>query len=213
MTNDITLWDYFRSSASYRVRIALNLAGLDYRKNSVNLLEGEHRSDDHLARSPQGLVPVLDIDGVRVTQSLAMLDYLDETRKLGLNPGTPAQRARVRAAAMAIAVDLHPVCNLSVVKHATGGEDPGRTEWMRHFITPGLRAFEALITAPDFKIDDGPYAAGSMMTVADICLMPQIYNADRWGADYSDCARIIAVRDACLEHPAVIAAHPDNDKP
>ncbi len=210
MGNNILLWDYYRSSASYRVRIALNLAGETYTKTSIDLLAGDQRSVEHLARNPQGFVPVLDIDGLRLTQSLAMLDYIDETRGLGLTPGTPAQRAKIKAAAMAIAIDIHPICNPSVVNHVTGGEEPARTEWMKHFIRPGLLAFEQLISAEGFKIDDGPYAAGRHMTLADICLMPQVYNADRWSADYSDCPNIIAVRDACLAHPAVKAAHPDN---
>ena len=209
MSDAIILWDYYRSSASYRVRIALELAGLTYTKKPIDLLAAEHKTDEHIARNPQGFVPVLDIDGMRLTQSLAMLEYLDETRGLGLIPGTVKQRVKIKAAAMAIAVDLHPVCNPKIVNHVTGGEEPARTEWMQHFIRPGLKAFEALITADDFRIDDGPYSAGSQMTIADLCLMPQVYNADRWGADYSDCPRIIAVRDACLNHPAVKAAHPD----
>ena len=209
MTDNIVLWDYYRSSASYRVRIALNLAGLTYEKRSIDLLAGEQKSSEHRDRNPQGFVPVLDIDGMRLTQSLAMLDYLDETRGLGLNPGNAKQRGKLRAAAMAIAIDVHPICNPSVVNHVTGGKDPARTEWMQHFIRPGLLAYEALISSDGFQIDHGPYTAGSMISIADICLMPQIYNADRWGADYSDCPTIIAIRDACLAHPAVQEAHPD----
>ena len=109
MTDNIVLWDYYRSSASYRVRIALNLAGLTYEKRSIDLLAGEQKSSEHRDRNPQGFVPVLDIDGMRLTQSLAMLDYLDETRGLGLNPGNAKQRAKLRAAAMAIAIDVHPI--------------------------------------------------------------------------------------------------------
>ena len=210
MANKTILWDYYRSSASYRVRIALNLAGISYTKNAIDLLAGEQRSLEHISRNPQGFVPVLDIDGVRLTQSLAILDYLDETRNLGLTPGTAIQKARIKAAAMTIAIDVHPICNPSVVNHVTAGQEPARTEWMQHFIRPGLLAFEQLIAAPDFKIDDGPYAAGRNMSIADICLMPQIYNADRWGADYSDCPNIVAVRDECINHPAIQAAHPDN---
>lgn len=210
MTDDIILWDYYRSSASYRVRIALNLAGLQYEKRSIDLLAGEQKSAEHRQRNPQGFVPVLDIDGIRLTQSLAILDYLDETRDLGLNPGNSKQRAKIRAAAMAIAIDVHPVCNPSVVNHVTGGKDPARTEWMQHFIRPGLLAYEALSSNDNFMIDDGPYTAGSTLSIADICLMPQLYNADRWGADYSDCPRIIGIRDACLKNPAIQLAHPDN---
>jgi maleylacetoacetate isomerase len=202
--SETVLWDYPKSSASYRVRIALNLAGIDYRIETVNLLEKAHRSDAHLARNPQGLVPVLDIDGHRFTQSLAILEYLDATREMGLLPADPASRAKVQAAAHAIAVDLHPVCNLSVVGHATGGQDPARTDWMRHFIRPGLQAFEALIA----KHDSAPFACGQTPGLADICLMPQLYNATRWGADYSDLPRINAVQTACAKLDAFKAAYP-----
>ena len=202
--SETVLWDYPKSSASYRVRIALNLAGIDHRIETVNLLEKAHRSDAHLARNPQGLVPVLDIDGHRFTQSLAILEYLDTTREMGLLPADPASRAKVQAAAHAIAVDLHPVCNLSVVGHATGGQDPARTDWMRHFIRPGLQAFEALIA----EHDGAPFACGHTPGLADICLMPQLYNATRWGADYSDLPRVNAVQTACAKLDAFKAAYP-----
>jgi maleylacetoacetate isomerase len=198
------LWDYPKSSASYRVRIALNLAGEDYDIETVNLLEKDHRSADHLARNPQGLVPVLDIDGHRFTQSLAILDYLDRTRDMGLLPADPVLRTKVQAAAYAIAVDLHPVCNLSVMVHATGGQEPARTDWMHHFIAPGLRAFEAMI-AP---MGDGPFVAGGQPGLADICLIPQLYNAKRWGVGYDDCPRIYAVEQACAKLPAFQDAYP-----
>jgi maleylacetoacetate isomerase len=201
---DIVLWDYPKSSASYRVRIALNLAGIDYRIETVDLLSKAHRTPEHLARNPQGLVPVLDIDGQRFTQSLAILDYLDATRDLDLLPREPIQRAKAQALSHAIAVDLHPVCNLSVVAHATGGQDPARTDWMHHFISPGLAAFETLLA--DF--DQSPFAIGGTPSLADICLIPQLYNANRWGAGYVNCARIKAIEAACANHPAFIAAAP-----
>lgn len=201
---ETVLWDYPKSSASYRVRIALNLAGIAYRIETVNLLEKAHRSAEHLARNPQGFVPVLDIDGHRFTQSLAILDYLDTTRKLNLLPNDPVARAHVQAAAHAIAVDLHPVCNLSVAAHATGGQEPARTEWMRHFIRPGLQAFEALITS----YDQAPFACGNAPTLADICLIPQLYNANRWGVDYSDLSRINRVEKSCAALDAFKTAYP-----
>ena len=203
MTN-ITLWDYPKSSASYRVRIALNLAGLDYHIETVNLLEKAHRSPDHLARNPQGFVPVLDIDSVRLTQSLAILDYLDTTRDLDLLPRDPVRRAKAQALSHAIAVDLHPVCNLSVMGHATGGQEPARTEWMQHFIRPGLQAFEALLEG----FDQTPFATGDAPGLADICLIPQLYNANRWGVDYSDLTRITGIEAACAALPAFKAAYP-----
>lgn len=203
--SDVVLWDYPKSSASYRVRIALNLAGIDYRIETVDLLSKAHRNPDHLARNPQGLVPVLDIDGHRFTQSLAILDYLDSTRALNLLPADPAQRAKAQALAMSIAVDLHPVCNLSVASYATGGQEPARTNWMRHFITPGLAAFEALLTG----FEQAPFATGHTPGLADICLMPQLYNARRWGAQFQDCPRIIGVESACDALPVFQNAHPD----
>jgi maleylacetoacetate isomerase len=202
--SDVILWDYPKSSASYRVRIALNLAGIDYRIETVNLLEKAHRSAAHLARNPQGFVPVLDIDGERFTQSLAILDYLNDTRDLGLLPDDPIGRAKVRAAAHAIAVDLHPVCNLSVAGYATKGEEPARTDWMTHFITPGLAAFDTLLAG----FGQTPFATGHAPSLADICLMPQLYNANRWGADYSNCKRIQTVEAACTSHPAFEKAYP-----
>lgn len=203
--SDTVLWDYPKSSASYRVRIALHLAGLPFRIETVDLLARDNRSPAHLARNPQGFVPVLDIDGVRLTQSLAILSYLDETRGLGLLPADPVLRARQTALAHAIAVDLHPVCNLSVASHATGGTEPGRTDWMRHFITPRMAAFEHMLAG----FTQAPFCCGDAPGLADIVLMPQIYNARRWGAEYSDCARIQGVEAACAAHPAFVASHPD----
>lgn len=206
------LYDYWRSSASYRVRIALNLAGIAYRSISVDLVAGEHKSEDHLARNPQGLVPVLEIDGLRLTQSLAIIDYLDQTRGLGLLPSEPAMRAQALALAQSIAVDLHPVCNLSVARHATAlnqeAEDmPG--DWMRHFIRPGLLAFEAMLSAHD----QNPFCTGSQPGLADVCLIPQMYNARRWEVDLTDLPRVLAIEKACASHPAFAAAHPDKVAP
>lgn len=203
--SDTVLWDYPKSSASYRVRIALNLAGIDYRIETVDLLAKDHLGADHISRNPQGFVPVLDIDGHRLTQSLAILEYLDTTRELGLLPSEPIMRAQQTALAHAIAVDLHPVCNLSVAGFATQGEEPARTNWMRHFIAPRMAAFETMLEG----FNQAPFCCGSTPGLADIVLMPQIYNAKRWGADYAACSRIKAVEDACKNHPAFIAAHPD----
>jgi len=205
MSTSVILHDYWRSSASYRVRIVLNLAAIDYETVVVNLLEKEHKSDAYLSRNPQGLVPTLEIDGLELTQSLAIVDYLNETRQLDLLPDNPKVKAAVQAAAMAIAVDIHPVCNLGVVGHATKGEEPARTDWMKHFITPGLAAFEMMISK-----FDGDFCCGDTVSLADICLMPQLYNADRWGADYSNCPNILSAKKACNELPAFWAAHPDS---
>ncbi len=203
--SDVVLWDYPKSSASYRVRIALNLANITYRIETVNLLEKQHKSAEHLALNPQGFVPVLDIDGHRFTQSLAILDYLDTTRGLGLAPKDPVMRAKVQALTYAIAVDLHPVCNLSVATYATKGNEPARTNWMRHFIEPGLATIEALLA----EFTPAPFVTGDKPGFADVCLIPQLYNAKKWGADYSTCTRIKAIEAACSALSAFQMAHPD----
>ncbi|SHH79892.1 maleylacetoacetate isomerase [Cognatishimia maritima] len=198
------LYDYWRSSASYRVRIALGLAELDYDTEVVNLLEGQHLKDSHLARNPQGLVPALDIDGYTMTQSLAIIQYLDETLKLGLLPNLPIERAQVRALSYAIAMEIHPVCNLHVVDYAVSesGGQIDKEQWMQHFIDKGLRAYEAMI-------GDGTYSYGDTVTLADICLVPQLYNADRWGVDLTDMPKIRRARAALEAIPAFANAHPD----
>ncbi|WP_170392281.1 maleylacetoacetate isomerase [Ruegeria arenilitoris] len=210
--SDVVLYDYWRSSASYRVRIALNLAGIAYRAQTVDLVKGEQTAPAHLARNPQGFVPVLEIDGVQLTQSLAILDYLDRTRGLNLLPDEPLARARAQALAHAIAVDLHPVCNLKVARHATqlsGGKGNMPGHWMRHFIRPGLLAFEAMLDG----FEQAPYCTGSAPGLADLCLIPQVYNARRWQVDLSDMPRILAVEAACADLPAFAAAHPDAHAP
>ncbi|WP_171236207.1 maleylacetoacetate isomerase [Ruegeria sp. HKCCA6837] len=210
--SEVVLFDYWRSSASYRVRIALNLAGIDYDSVVVDLVGGEHKSAEHLLRNPQGFVPVLEIDGLRLTQSLAILEYLDQTRGLGLLPSDPVQKAKAQALAYAIAVDIHPVCNLSVARHATSlsndaDDMPG--DWMRHFIRPGLQAFETMLG----KFEQAPYCVGSQPSLADLCLIPQLYNARRWQVDLSDMPRVLEVETACASHPAFVAAHPDAHAP
>ncbi|KGF67466.1 maleylacetoacetate isomerase [Hoeflea sp. BAL378] len=210
MQNPI-LYDYWRSSASYRVRIALNLAGIEYKAVVVDLLGKAHKSAEHLARNPQGLVPALAIDGLMLTQSLAMIEYIIETRGVALLPDDAAGRARVRALAHAIAMDIHPLCNLSVVAHVlelAGGDEAMRAAWMQHFIGKGLAAFEALLD----HASTGTFCHGEAPGLADICLIPQVYNAERWGADISGFRRIQAIREACDRLPAFSDAHPDKVK-
>ena len=205
--SDTVLYDYWRSSASYRVRIALNLGNTPYRSLSIDLVSGQHRLPDHLSRNPQGFVPVLDIDGQRLTQSLAILEYLDETRDLGLLPRDALARARVRALAQLLAVDVHPVCNLSVVRYAIDqmADESLRERWMGRFIGAGLTAFEATLG----NFESARFCTGMTPSLADICLIPQLYNARRWQVDYSQLAKICAVEEACKSHPAFIAGHPD----
>ncbi|MBB5222922.1 maleylacetoacetate isomerase [Amaricoccus macauensis] len=210
-TMTTTLHDYWRSSAAYRVRIALGLLGIDWDSISVDLTKGEQRAPEHLARNPQGLVPVLDIDGLSLTQSLAIVEYLDETRDAGFLPSDAAGRARVRALAYAIAMEIHPVCNLRVARHATEASAGAITMegWMRAFIAPGLEAFEAMLDDPA----TGRFCHGDTPGLADICLVPQLYNADRWGVSLDTMPRIRAIREALDTLPAVVAAHPDRHKP
>jgi maleylacetoacetate isomerase len=202
------LYDYWRSSAAYRVRIGLQLLGLPYQSVPVDLAAGEQSGPDHLARNPQGLVPTLDIDGHRLTQSLAILEYLDETRVAGWTPTDPVGRARVRALAYAVAVDIHPVCNLRVARHAVslGGSMEG---WMDHFISLGLAGVEGLLQARP----KAAYSCGDTVTLADICLVPQVYNARRWGVDLGPFPRLCEVYLALEDLPAFQAAHPDFARP
>lgn len=210
--SEVVLYDFWRSSAAYRMRIALNLGGIAYTSVPVDLPTRQHKTPEHIARNPQGLVPVLEIDGLRLTQSLAMLDYLDTTRNLGLLPKDPGARARQMAVAHAIAVDIHPVCNLQVINYAaeiTGNRENVKEDWMQRFIRPGLVAVEELLCG----FEQAPYACGDTPGLVDVCLMPQLYNAHRWGVDVSDLGRICAIEAACAEHPAFAAAYPDLHKP
>lgn len=211
--SEVVLHDYWRSSASYRLRIALNLLELDYQIISVDLLNQEHKSVEHLSRNPQGLVPVLEIDGYQFTQSLAILDYLKETRGLFLYPEDVVKRTKITALAYVLAVDVHPVCNLGVVAHVaqllpekSSMQKNVREEWMQHFISKGLRAFEALAS----DIEPSPFLGGNKPGIAEICLMPQLYNADRWNVDYSDCPNIVRLAKACGELDGFIKAQPEN---
>ncbi len=207
----VTLFDYWRSSAAYRVRIALNLRGIAFDSVPVNLLTAEHRAPPHLARNPQGLVPALAIDGLMLTQSLAILDYLEETRGPLLLPPDPPGRARARAIAQAIAMEIHPVCNLSVARHAVQASGGGITmeAWMHRFIGPGLAAVEAMLDHPA----TGAFCHGDAPTVADVCLVPQVYNARRWGVPLDPLPRIAAIAARAEALPAFAAAHPDRFKP
>ena len=207
----VILYDYWRSSASYRVRIALNLAGVEFKSVSVDLLTRQHKSPEYLERNPQGLVPALHIDGHLLTQSLAIVEYLEETRNLGLLPADPADCAKVRAVAYSIAMDIHPVCNLGVVSHVmalAGDPEETRSNWMTKFIGEGLAAVEEMLAALP-----GPLCFGGEPTLADICLAPQVHNARRWNVDISQHERIGEAMDRLEKIPAFAAAHPDQVKP
>ena len=204
----ILLHDYWRSSASYRVRIALAHLGLDWTSDVVDLLQGGQRSDENLARNPQGLVPTLEIDGQVLTQSCAIIEYLNETRGGQLLPDDPAGRARVRTLAYAVAMEIHPICNLSVGRYAVEASGGAITTegWMRHFIARGLAALEEMLSR---QPGGGRFCHGDHLTLADCCLVPQVYNARRWGVDLTPLPRITSIDAALGELDAVQRAHPD----
>lgn len=210
MPDKIVLFDYWRSSSAYRVRIVLNLIGLPYEARHVDLAAGEQKADGHLAVNPQGLVPALEIDGLRLTQSLAIIEYLDETRAAGFLPATPDARARARALAHAIAMEIQPVCNLRVARHAVGlGGSATMEGWMQHFIRLGLQGFEALLA----QEPETTFCHGDRPGIADLCLVPQVYNARRWGVDLAAFPRLSALSARIEALPAVAAAHPDRVRP
>jgi len=210
---DITLYDYWRSSASYRVRIALNLKGLDYQRVVVNLLAGEHREATHRGRSPIGYVPALAIDGLMMTQSLAIIEYLESRfPEPALLPEDPAEAARLRAVAHAIAMDIHPICNMNVSRHhvaAFGGDDRAMDDWMVHFMTRGLLAVESMADHPA----TGPFLHGAAPGLADCVLVPQLYNARRRHMTLAEMPRLAAIEKACLAHPAFRDAVPETVGP
>lgn len=204
----IILHDYFRSSASYRVRIALNLKGLDYEQHQVNLLKGEQKSFEHHQLNWQGFVPVLEIDDLRLTQSLAIIEYLDarypEPR---LVPEDPAAAATVRALAMIVACDIHPLNNLRVLKYLQGPlglDEKAKDRWYRHWVEEGLAALEA-IAAPRA----GAFLYGDSPTLADVCLVPQLYNARRFSVPLDPFPTLRRADESASALPAFAAAHPD----
>jgi maleylacetoacetate isomerase len=203
------LYDYWRSSASYRVRIALNLKDIAYQAVSIDLQTQQHGGAEHRARNPQGFVPALDIDGSMMTQSLAIIEYLDSRNPApALLPADPAEAARLRAIAYAIAMEIHPICNPSVVAHhaaAFDGSDDDRKIWMQHFIDKGLRAVEVLANHPA----SGRFLHGDSPGLAEIVLVPQLYNARRWDVPLDDMPRLTAIDAACRDLPAFAAAAPE----
>jgi maleylacetoacetate isomerase len=203
------LFDYWRSSASYRVRIALNLLGLEYQTHPVNLLEGAHRDAAYFAINPECVLPSLQIDSQTLSQSLAIIEYLHATTEGShLLPDDVVGQYRVRQLSHVIAMEIHPVCNLSVVAHIaqlTGGGDAAKKDWMQHFIAKGLAAFEALLA----KDEAGDFCLGMVPTIADCCLIPQLYNAQRWGVPYDQHVNITRIADHLHRIDAVKDAHPD----
>ena len=202
------LHDYFRSSASYRVRIALNLKGVEYDQHMVNLAGGDQKSAAYHELNPQGFVPMLEIDGLRLTQSQAICDYLDaKFEAVPFVPKDPAERSHVLALALTVACDIHPLNNLRVLKYLASefdAADDAKDEWYRHWVIEGLGALEAL-AAP--KADS--FLFGDQPTLADICLVPQLYNARRFSVPLDPYPTLRRADETASAHPAFAAAHPD----
>ena len=204
------LYDYFRSSAAYRVRIALNLKGLSPAREFIHLRKGAQRGEDYLAVNPQGLVPALVTDdGNVLTQSLAIIEYLDETvPSPPLLPGAARDRARVRSLALAIACDIHPIDNLRVLRYllqTVGVEEAQKDAWYKYWIDVGLEALELAVARDPAT---GRFCHGDTPTLADICLVPQLANARRVDLDLSPYPTLLSIETACTALPAFAAAAP-----
>lgn len=200
------LYTYFRSGASWRVRIGLHWKGLPFESVPMDLRTGVQASPEWLARNPQGLIPALELeDGTLLTQSLAILEWLEETHpQRPFLPADPVLRARIRAVALAIAADTHPLQNLGVLKRIEALTDAdGARNWAHETISRGLAAVEALIGA------EGPHAFGAEPTLADILIVPQLFNARRFGVDLGSFPRIREVEAATAKLPAFAAAVPN----
>ena len=211
MTRPI-LHDYYRSSAAYRVRIALGLKGVDYGHHIVNLARGEQKDAAFRATNPQGFVPALEIDGLVLTQSLAICDYLDaKYEAVPFVPSDPADRAHVLALALTVACDIHPLNNLRILKYLRGPlgvAEEAKDEWYRHWVIDGLAALEAL-AAPRA----GAFLFGDAPSLADICLVPQLYNARRFAVPLDAYPTLRRADETASAHPAFAAAHPDRQEP
>jgi len=206
----VKLYSYFRSSAAYRVRIALNLKGLPYEMVPIHLTRdgGQQRKPDFVAVNPQMRVPVLALSGGEVlTQSLAIIEYLDETNPdPPLLPAEALDRAKVRSIAQLIACDIHPLNNLvalQYIKRQLKHEQPEIDAWYHHWVLQGFAALEAMI-------EPGPYAFGGRVTLADLCLVPQVFNARRLKVPLEAFPKIVAVDAACLRLSAFDKARPEN---
>lgn len=205
------LYDYYRSSAAYRVRIGLNLKGISYESRPVNLLESAQKSDEYRALNPQGFVPILEIDGERLTQSLAILGYLDQKfPNVPLLPARAEARAQVLAMTLTVACDIHPLNNLRVLKYLSGTlgvQQEARDAWYRHWVTEGLGALEQLAASRA-----GNFLFGDTPTMADVCLVPQLYNARRFEVPIEDYPTLLRADSNASRIEAFAKAHPDQQE-
>ncbi len=206
------LYSFFRSSAAYRVRIALNLKGLDYEYISVNLAKGEAKGPQYKgAVNPQGLVPALEADGLLIPQSMAICAYLDEIKpEPPLLPPDPAGRARVRSIAFFIACDIHPLNNLRVLNYLTDTlkvTEEQRLTWYHHWIKEGFASLETMLSRDKAT---GKFCHGDTPTLADVCLVPQVYNAHRFKVDMTPFPTLQRIYETCLTLPAFDKARPEN---
>jgi maleylacetoacetate isomerase/maleylpyruvate isomerase len=205
------LYNYFRSSASFRVRIALALKGLPYEYVPVHLVKGEHRQPPYASLSPSLLVPTLVTDaGEHLGQSMAIIEYLDETHPApALLPRDALGRARVRALAQLVACEIHPLNNLRVLKYLVRElklDEETKTTWYRHWVRDGLEAFERELA----RLPASTYCYGDTPTLADCCLVPQIFNGRRYDVNFDGLPRTMAAFDACMAHPAFQQAQPSS---
>jgi maleylacetoacetate isomerase len=202
------LYDYFRSSACFRVRIALNLKGLTAERRYIHLRKGEQRNPGYLALNPQGLIPLLVVGDRRLSQSLAIIEYLDEKHpQPPLLPVGPEERAFVRSIALAIACDIHPLDNtrvLAYLEREFSVDPPRRDDWYRHWIRLGFEAIEKQLA----ERPPSPFCAGPTPSLADICLVPQVFNSKRVDLDLTPFPRIRAIFDSCMAVPAFAEAQP-----
>jgi len=202
------LYSYFRSSASFRVRIALALKGLSYDYVSVHLAKGQQLQEEFTAVNADALVPVLEVDGLRLTQSMAIIEYLDEKYPQPcLLPADAFGRCRVRSLSQSIACEIHPLNNLRVLKYLTGTlklDEDSKNTWYHHWVRSGLEAFEKQLQHPA----TGRFCHGDHVSMADCVLVPQIFNANRFKVDLSGLDRTMQIFEACMALPAFQAAQP-----
>ncbi len=203
-------YNYFRSSAAFRVRIALNLKGVASRSVVKALVKNEHRAADYLAVNPQGLIPALEVDDTTISQSLAIIEYLNEVHPHPpLLPADPLARAQVRSMALAIACDIHPLNNLRVLNYLRQNlaqDDDGVNTWYRHWISEGFRGLELQVAKHSGA---RRYCFGDSLSLADVCLVPQMYNARRFNCDLTPFPTLVAISTHLQSLPAFDAARPE----